>query len=88
MIIWTDYMKYRAQVREFDLPEVERILRYGQERYLDVSSGRRVVIGHHGNVLVMIPYEQDGEAITPVTIHATSRQQIAFRLRSGRFSYE
>jgi hypothetical protein len=33
----------------------------------------------------MIPYEQTGDDIIPVTIHATTRQQVNFRLKSGRF---
>jgi hypothetical protein len=48
-----------------------------------------VVVGKHNKMLVMIPYDktegETGELITPVTIHATSRQQIKFRLISGRF---
>jgi len=35
----------------------------------------------------MIPYETDEDAITPITIHATTRQQINFRLRTGRFTH-
>jgi hypothetical protein len=46
-------------------------------------------IGRHNDILVMIPYEetenQDEKLIMPVTVHATSRQQIKFRLNSGRF---
>ena len=27
-IIWTDYMKYRARLRGFDLAKIEHIVRY------------------------------------------------------------
>ncbi len=85
MIVWTDYVKYRAELRGFDLLVVEKILRFGKERYHDTVTGRKVVVGRHGGLLVMIPYEQTDHDIIPVTIHATTRQQVNFRLRSGRF---
>lgn len=48
-----------------------------------------VVVGKHDKILVMIPYDvaedKNGELITPVTVHATSRQQIRFRINSGMF---
>ncbi len=87
-IIWTDYMKYRARLRGFDLDAIESILISGQERYRDTVTGRVVAVGRHGKFLVMVPFEQEGDRITPVTVHATSRQQIRFRLKSGRFIYE
>jgi len=44
------------------------------------------VVGKDSNILVMIPHETDNNsAITPITIHATTRQQINYRVRSGRF---
>jgi hypothetical protein len=85
MIVWTDYLKYRAELRGFDLLVVEKVLRFSEERYYDTATGRKVVVGRHGGLLVMIPYEQTGEEIIPVTIHATTRQQVNFRLKSGRF---
>jgi hypothetical protein len=88
MIVWTDYFKYRADLRGFDLTEVEKILIFGNERYFDTATGRNVIIGKHGRLLVLIPYERIGDSITPVTIHATTRQQINFRLKNGRFSHE
>lgn len=87
-VLWTDYLRYRAQTRGFDLSILEEIVRYGNERYIDGSTGRRVVIGRHEGALVMIPYEQSADVITPVTVHATSRQQVNFRLNSGRFADE
>jgi uncharacterized protein YuzE len=44
-----------------------------------------VAVGRHGNRLVIVPYEQEHETVTPVTMHATTRQQINVRLRTGRF---
>ena len=58
-IIWTDYMKYRARLRRFDLAQIEQIVRYSGERYLDTVTGRLVTIGHIEGVLVMIPYENN-----------------------------
>jgi hypothetical protein len=43
-----------------------------------------VAIGRHGTGLVLVPYDQGQQTITPVTVHATTRQQITFRLRQGR----
>ena len=87
-IVWTEYMKYRLTLRGYDIATVEYILRYSSERYVDTVSGRMVALGRHEKLLVMIPYEQKGGTLTPVTIHATSRQQINFRLKSGRLKNE
>jgi hypothetical protein len=38
MIVWTDYFKYRAGLRGFDLTEVEKILSFGDERYFDTAT--------------------------------------------------
>lgn len=87
-IIWTDYMKYRLNLRGYDLAKVEQILRYSSERYMDSVTGRLVVVGGHENLLVMIPYELKMNAMIPVTVHATNRQQINSRIKSGRFTNE
>jgi hypothetical protein len=81
-------MKHRASVRGFDLARIERILRNSSERYVDTVTGRLVAVGRHDTLLVMIPYEVDEGIFTPITIHATTRQQINSRLKSGRFTYE
>ncbi|MBD2409151.1 hypothetical protein H6H01_00175 [Nostoc calcicola FACHB-3891] len=50
----------------------------------DVETDRVIVVGKHSEQLVLIPYEQSENTITPITIHATTRQQIRFRLKTGR----
>lgn len=87
-IIWTDYMRYRATLRRFDLAKIEHIIRHSHERYLDTATGRSVVVGRIDESLVMIPCDIEPGKITPVTIHATTRQQIGFRLKTGRFVNE
>jgi hypothetical protein len=87
-IVWTEYMKYRISLRGYALTTVEQILRYSSERYVDTVTGRLVAIGRHEKLFVMIPYELKGRTLTPVTIHAISRQQINFRIKSGRFKNE
>lgn len=87
-IVWTDYMKYRAELRGFELSKVESILRYSGERYFDTATQRLIAVGKHDDRLVIIPYEKHGREIIPVSIHATTRQQINFRLKTGRFIYE
>ena len=84
--VWTDYMRYRAALRGFELAKIEAIVRFSIERYFDNETGRRIVIGHHGTKLVMIAYEVDGTSVTPITIHATTRQQIRFRIRTRRYT--
>ncbi len=86
--IFTDYIKYRVTLRGFNLNKIENILRYSQEKYFDVETQRKIIIGKHGDNLVMIPHEIEGKNIIPVTIHVTSRQQIKFRLKTGRFINE
>ena len=87
-IVWTEYMKYRLTLRNYDLATVDQILRYSSERYVDTLTGRLLAIGRHGKLLVMIPYERKGDTLTPVTIHATNRLQINLRLKSGRLRNE
>ena len=84
-VIWTDYLRYRARTRGFGLALIEQLLRFASECYFDTVTRRWVVIGRHGPWLVMVPYDQEQNFITPVTIHVTTRQQITFRLRTGRF---
>lgn len=85
--VWTDYMKYRAKLRGFELPKVENILRYSGEIYFDTATQRLIAVGKHDDRLVMIPYEKYENEIIPVSIHATTHQQINFRLKTGRFIY-
>ena len=87
-IVWTDYMRYRAGLRGFDLAEIEHVVRYASERYLDTVTGRLITVGRIDALLVIIPCDTGQGTITPVTIHATTRQQINFRLKTGRFVYE
>lgn len=87
-IVWTEYMLYRLSLRGYDHATIENILRYSSERYLDTVTQRLVAIGRQEKLLVMIPYEQKDDTVTPVTIHATSRQQINSRLKSGRLKNE
>ncbi len=86
-IVWTNYMKYRANLRGFDLSKIEEIVRYSPERYFDTITQRTIVVGRHDDRLVLIPYEEKGNEIIPITIHRTSRQQINFRLKAGRFRH-
>ncbi len=87
-IVWTAYMQYRAALRGFDVAVVEHIVRYSSERYLDHVTGSHIAVGPHGKIQVMIAYESGGEALTPITVHATTRAQINARLKSGRFTHE
>jgi hypothetical protein len=85
-IIWTEYLKYKAVLRGFNLQTIEEIVRYSPERYYDTATGRWVVVGKDGRVLVMVPHEVgENDSITPITIHATTRQQVNHRVKSGRF---
>lgn len=83
-VIWTDYLEYKLSIRGFEKKIVEQILRQTHERYKDQETGRLIAIGSHGADLVMIPYEINSDAYTPITIHVTSRQQVNIRIKSGR----
>jgi hypothetical protein len=87
-VIWTDYMEYRARLRGFNLVKIEHIVRYSGERYFDTVTGRLIAVDRMDDLLVIIPYDTDQGSITPVTVHATTRQQINFRLKTGRFINE
>ena len=88
MLVWTDYFEYRIKLRGFDRAILEAIVQYSSERYFDTETQRNIVVGRHYSDLVMIAYEHNGLDVTPVTVHVTSRQQIRFRLRTGRFINE
>ncbi len=88
VIIWSEYAKYKIGLRGFDLSKIENIVRYSGERYFDTVTRRLIVVGKHDDRLVIIPYEKHGKEIIPVTIHAITRQQISFRVKTGRFTYE
>lgn len=88
MVIWTECLVYRARLRAFDLEQIENILKYTDERYLDRETGRFIAIGRLDDKLVLIAYEVENADIIPVTVHAVSRQQIRYRLRSGRLKHE
>ena len=87
-IVWTQYLQYRAELRGFDLTKLEHIIRHSSERYFDTETELTVVVGRHNRQLVLVPYEVEGDTITPVTVHAITRQQIRFRLQAGRFTHE
>ena len=84
-IVCTSYLRYRVTQRGFDLDLIENILRFSSERYYDVETDRTIVVGKHSEQLVLVPYEHNENTITPITIHATTRQQVRFRLKTGRF---
>jgi hypothetical protein len=88
MIYWTDYLKYRAALRGFELEKLEVIIRQSTERYFDTETGRHRVVGRHNLQLVMIPYDIENDTMIPVTVHTTTRQQIHFRLNTRRFIHE
>jgi uncharacterized DUF497 family protein len=81
-------MRYRLRLRGFDLETVEHIVRHSPERYVDAVTGRLVAVGRHAERLIVVPYEVRGDILTPVTVHVTSRQQVNFRVRSGRYANE
>jgi hypothetical protein len=84
-IIWSDYLQYRAKLRGFTIAKIEEIIKYSGERYYDMETDRLIAVGKHDNQLVIIPYESQDNTVTPITIHSTTRQQIRFRLTSGRY---
>ena len=73
----------RAWIRRAS--KVEEIIRHSAEKYTDTETGRTVIVGSYDALLVLIPIDIEGSTVTPVTVHATTRQQINFRLQSGRF---
>jgi hypothetical protein len=84
-VVWTEYFRYRATLRGFDLDRIEEIVKHSSERYVDTATDRRIAVGRCGKTLVLVPYEASGDVVTPITIHATTRRQIAFRVQTGRF---
>ena len=86
-IIWTDYMRYRSTIRGIDIHVIEEIVRHTSERYLDSETRRSIAVGRHGNTVVLIPYEESESNLTPIAVHTTTRQQINFRLTTGRYSH-
>ena len=83
-VIFSEYFRYKARLRGFHLTQLEEILRYSSERYVDTVTGRLIVVGRHAHDIVMIPYEQHKDTLTPITAHVVTRQQITYRLNTGR----
>jgi hypothetical protein len=88
MIYWTDYLKYRAALRGFELEKLEAIIRHSTERYFDTETERRIVVGRHDLQLVIIAYDIENDTMIPVTVHTVTRQQIRFRLNTRRLTHE
>ena len=88
MINWTNYLKYRAALRGFDLEKLEDIIRHSPERYFDTETQRHVAVGRHNLQLAMIAYDLENDTMIPVTVHTITRQQIRFRLNTRRFIHE
>ena len=84
----TEYFKYRIKLRNYEINKIQDIIKYSSEKYFDTETNRNIIVGKHNDKLVLIPYENDYGEITPITIHATTKQQIKFRLKTGRFKYE
>jgi hypothetical protein len=80
------YFLYRLKVREYEIEKIESILKTSSEVYVDSDTGRNIKVGKHDTVLVIVAYdiEQDGST-TPVTVYQTSRKQINYYLKKGRF---
>ena len=76
LIRWSDYIKYRAELRGFELTKIEHILRYSEERYFDTATRRMIAVGKHDDILVIVPYEELENTLIPITIHAIMRQQV------------
>lgn len=87
-IIWTEYMRYRSSKRGFDLAEIEQIVRYSNERYIDNETHRLIAVGKQRDTIVLVPYEESEISLIPVTVHVTTRQQINLRVKIGRYSNE
>ena len=87
-VVWTEYLKYRAALRGFDLDRIEQIVKSSSERYMDTATDRRLAVGRCGKTLVLVPYEASGDRVTPITVHTTTRRQIALRVKAGRFVHE
>jgi hypothetical protein len=87
-IKWTEYLKYRARTRGYDLQVLEQIVRHSIERYYDTATLRMAAVGKHDKRLVVVPYDSDENSITPVTVHAVTRPQVNLRIKTGRFVHE
>ena len=87
-VVWTHYLKHRATLRGFDLNRIEQIVKSSNERYIDTATDRRIAVGRCWKMLVLIAFEASGEKATPVTVHATTRRQIALRVKAARFVHE
>ena len=73
-IVWTEYMRSRAELRGFALARIEQIVRYSTERYLDRATGRLIAVGKQGAQLLLVPYETDEGLLKPVTAHVATRK--------------
>jgi hypothetical protein len=54
-IYFTEYMNYRVNQRKYDLIQINEILKYSSERYIDCETGRKIAVGNHHEKLVLKP---------------------------------
>ena len=80
--------KTKLDFKGFELDLIEDILRFSEERYFDTLTMRYVVIGRYQKSIIMIPYEKNENLLIPITVHTITRQQIKFRIKTGRLYRE
>src|SRR5258708_36236884 len=79
MIYWTDYLKYRAALRGFELEKLESMIGHSTERYFDTETERHMVVGRHNLQLVVVAYDIENGTMIAVTVHAITVQPRRFR---------
>lgn len=67
------------------LETIAAVGRFASERYFGTNHSRLVGVGRFGRLLLLVPYEEDDQSITPVTVHTITRQQMTWQLQEGRF---
>ena len=88
-IRYCEHLELRLALRKMDRSLPERIIRQAEQRFLDVATGYRIAVATAaygaGDHLMMAAYEEHPEMIIAVTIHPLDVEDVAQKVRNGRW---
>jgi hypothetical protein len=88
-IHYTEYMLDRMAFGNVPQQVVDGILLTAMERYFDSETGRFIAaqrVRFHGRYKrFAVTYEEKGEEITAVTVHAVTKRQLEARMKRQRW---
>jgi hypothetical protein len=86
---YIDYFLDRLRFRKIPQAVAERVLCEATERYFDVETGRFIAIKEvqygRRKKRLMVAYEEQGNEVTPITVHAVTKRQVQSKIERLRW---